>query len=349
MAADVETVLTIVAMGFAITMFIISYRAFNSAIVGASKESAFYSFVQFTETISSSFKSEDYASITNINFYPNYVIFVTSFETINDLNYYLVDGMKYSYKAVTLDSVTLIEQILNSVSESTNSIEFYASYEELKKCVGTDCICFAETEDLLFSQEYLEPNVCIEVCWGEYPEIYSSCLEQGKDSATSSRQLYLDCNEEVAISASLGDCQKCVEYMSDYSNNFEVVQKDGFELLLFDSEEDIKKFSHATKYSFLPNVISCKTINEIKDLANKEGLCSGIDIHIKYDEDDVSGFFGMITTSRLVDEELVNEQAFIELLEMNFNKNYGTGENSNELLSCDSTITYLRTEAVENE
>jgi hypothetical protein len=151
------------------------------------------------------------------------------------------------------------------------------SRDELKKCVGQPCLSFAELDsELKLSVEYFKPLACVDICIGEnvgeyIAKIgYSSYFSQGFP-----KEIISDVNSQMATALN-PKCKACVDYIN--SANYKLIQNDDYSVLAADFNKNLDNdlnlkgladFSQNTKFSFLNEIIECKSFDELISLSGK--------------------------------------------------------------------------------
>lgn len=293
MAADVTGFLAVVMMALAtLTAIIGGYLLLNTAVSNIARGSSYYTYLRISDSISNSFRSGS-ASATNLFLSPQYVIFTASFDNEEQIPYYAFDGQKMNHITVNFDKKNeLYEQIVMSSSGLAVFNSDVTNRNELQKCAHDTCICLGEmTSTLSLEEEYLTPGACVEICWGEdlhnYPDTegytnYDSCLLG--DESESPREAYTACNTQAASRSKNVNCRRCVNFMKDYDDKFVLFEEEGYKVLglevddiedtNLDNVEYLQDFSLATKYSFIPNIIECKSMSELSLTAGKNSYCN---------------------------------------------------------------------------
>ena len=276
MAADVFGFYTIVAMGlFTVLSIILGYVLMSSAVVNAARGSAYYAYTRISEAIGNSMYSGT-SSVVNINLYPKYVIFSAYFDSLEDLEYNTMEGMKMFSYGVNQDEYN---QILRDIVASATGYSYSNANDplrvELNKCVGDVCLCFGEMESALkLEPEYYKPLACADICWGEFPGEYTNYVSARSDDKP--REILLSANTHFSQgSYSSSKCAACVNYVNN--GNYNIYTSQGYNVILtgytdgnnINKFSTLRDFSHATKYSFIPNVIECRTMDEIASASGK--------------------------------------------------------------------------------
>jgi hypothetical protein len=243
--------------------------------------------------------------MSNINIYPKYVIFSAYFSSLEELDYEIMKGMRVFSYGVNHDN---FRQILNDIIASGTG-ESYVNTNadsriELTKCVGDACLCFGEMEaSLNLDPEYLKPLACADICWGEEPGEYPLKLKE-MDSLTP-RSALLAANQYIAGLNPLGKCAECFNYMN--SDKYSDFSSQGFTFLVANNfnnaytnelnMERLREFSEATKFSFVPNIIECRTMDEITSSSDKN-MANPSSSHLFFfgTDDNKEGLFLLLNT-----------------------------------------------------
>jgi hypothetical protein len=276
MAADVFGTYLVLSMGlFTVASIIMGYFLLNNAVVNAARGSAYYTYIRLSEAISSSITSSS-SSITNVNIYPKYMIFSAYFLSENQIYYNTPDGLKSFLYGIPRDDKDTFIEIKNSI-QSSYSNEGMPSRDELKKCVGQPCLCFAELDtELKLEPKYFSPLACVDICFGENVEEYIAKIGYSSNfSQGFPKEIISDVNSQMAT-ASNPKCKACVDYIN--SANYKLIQNDDYSVLASDFNknlnndlnlENLAEFSQKTKFSFLNDIIECKSFNELIDASGK--------------------------------------------------------------------------------
>ena len=327
MGADSTSFLTVLSMGlFTVLSIVVGYIMLNSAIGDQVAKSAYYGFSRFVGLMESAFEKNS-ASMADVYFYPQYVIFMAYFGNIEDIEYYSFEGQRLNDIAVNQDSNLLFDQIIKSSSLDTQVLQSVndEKRKELIKCVGQSCICFGQMNSFLFvEEEYIVPNACVDICWGENPTSYRSCVA-GKTGEP--KTIMRTCNNEAKNNDGMNGfsspkCRECVEFMEN-SNNF--VVKDGGEYNILtlkvsqgvnknsDTYLKLKDFSTKTKFSFIPVVIECVTLESIAESSK----CGGAPHLMKYGNE----LFSIFTTSKIQGDIQKSNHVLFDLFTLNYEQN----------------------------
>lgn len=301
MAADVFSFYTVTAMGlFTVLSIIVGYLLLNNAIVSSSRGSAYYAYTRISDSISNSMYS-GVSSISNINLYRRYVLFSAYFNSEDDINYDVMEGFKiFSYG---INEENFNGQILKDINKSSTGYSYSNSQDEnrkeLKKCVGDVCLCFGEMEvPLKLEPEYFNPLACVDICWGEYPGEYPSFLT--KDLSRISINI---ANEQVSTNHPASKCSECVNYMKS-TNNYFRLKYQGLNSIVtkYTPSEDnsynylsLEEFSRITKFSFIPNVIECRTMTELASKSGKKASNNAPHLFLLEFNSTSKGLFTLIT------------------------------------------------------
>ncbi len=316
--------LTVFAIAlFTTTSILITTFFLSSSVATVSKDSAYSTYYALSNMISQSIKSGS-ATLTNRYLGPNYVIFTAYFDDYDEIPFYEFDGIDMNSVAVNMDDNKLFNQIISS-SSGKNYLNKGVGYrQELEKCVGEPCICIGEVDTgLVLDKDYLVPNSCVDICWGEYPQLYQKCASRSRGTP---REIMEHCNNVVSGSYPDSLCYSCVNYMGQYDNLFRLVREGNLNILvlrrsmigsdsagdasssylsLSTNEEDAKallEMSNAMKFSFLKNVIECRPMSEIGSASGKSQYCRSDtkSPYLLYYDD--LGLVTMISTSYLDDD-----------------------------------------------
>jgi hypothetical protein len=359
MAADTVGFLTVVAMGlFTVFSIIGGYLLLNTAVTSIARQNSYYTFVRVCDTISDSMQSTS-ASATNLVLSPQYVIFSAYASDYTDFIYPIFDGQRLNHIAVNHEDYVLFDEILeSSTGQSILSTELPTNRQELLKCVDDVCLCIGEmTTYLLIEDEFLIPNACVEICWGENTQDYDSCLFENYNTEIPPRELMNFCNNELANDNNNALCQECVEYMNDYEDNFQVAQETGFNVLVTNFEtltspnsENIaylQDFTEATKYSFIPYVIECNSMYDLAISAARNGYCGSSQSPYLFNflgEDEELGIFTILTTNQVNTTSINNNDLLIGLLNIEYNQLYNGVEELFSPDACYSINTFIQSE-----
>ncbi|MFA5333758.1 MAG: hypothetical protein WC376_04655 [Candidatus Nanoarchaeia archaeon] len=273
MAADVFGTYLVLSMGlFTVASIIIGYFLLNSAVINAARSSAYYAYIRIAEGLSSSIKSSS-SSITNINIYPKYLIFSAYFRSENQIYYNTPDGLKVFFYGIPRNDIDMFTDIKNSI-QSSYSNEGMPSRQELKKCVGQPCLCFAELDvELNLAPDYFKPLACIDICWGENVAEYNTEINYA-DFSEEVKTIVNKLNNQMPFYNS--KCKACRDYVN--SINYKLLQSKDYSVLVTDFDPHLSNklnldrladFSEKTKFSFLTNIIECKSFNELIDSSGK--------------------------------------------------------------------------------
>ncbi len=280
---------------FTTTSIIVTTFFLSSSVSTISKDSAYLTYYSLSNLMSQAIKSGS-ATMTNKYMGPNYVIFTAYFDDDDEIPFYEFDGLDMNSVAVNLNDNKLFSQIVSS-STGRNYLNKGMDYrQELEKCVGEPCLCIGEVETgVLLDRDYLVPNSCVDICWGEYPQEYQQCAAT---TYGTPREIMSQCNNEISNSHQDSLCHKCVSYMNRYDSLFKVVREGNINILVLrrpmadgakegnvgtqygsisTNEEDaeaLMEMSNAMKFSFLKNVLSCTPMSEIGSSSGKSQYCN---------------------------------------------------------------------------
>lgn len=332
MGADSTSFLTVLSMGlFTVLSIVIGYIMLNSAVGDQVSKSAYYGYSRFVGLMESAFASggtttTGSASMSNVYFYPKYVIFMAYFDDILDIEYYSYEGQRLNDVAVNDDSNTLFDQIIKSSSLDRPVLQSVNNERrnELLKCIGQSCVCFGQmTTNLFVEKEYLVPNACVDICWGDDPTNYRECVKGKSEEGFSPREAMQSCNNEISLLEDNLNCKNCVDYMNKYDSNLNIKSGNNFNVLTINVESGVnknsdnyvklKEFSKNTKFSFIPQIIECVPLNSIS--VNPD--CDGAPYLMKFDGD----LFTIFTTSKIIDGEMNISQVLFDLFTLNYKQN----------------------------
>lgn len=340
MPADVVAFLTTLSMAlFTILSVLAGYLLLNSAVTNVARESSYYTFTRVANIISDSFASSQ-SSATNLYFTPKYVIFFAYFSDKSNVPFYAYDGIHLNDVAVNLDAGNDAYNLYSDIIASSTSLKIlndnFATRLALQEnCVDDVCVCIGEVNSyLLLENPYLNPNACVEVCWGEYPDGYDTCLGGYNPRYTAPATIMTNCNKAVSDAHPGSACQSCVTYMNDSTKKF-LVHGNGYDLLVLNTSlsntNDInyrvlEDFSQKTKYSFITNVIDCKKLSDLALEAGRNGYCNirasdlkPISHLFNYLNATSSGVIAMISTSTI---NYLGQKSPNNILFKLFNVNY---------------------------
>jgi hypothetical protein len=376
MAAEVTGFLAVVFMALAtMTAIVGGYLLLNVAVSNIAKMSSYYTFLRVSDAISTSFKAGS-SSATNLFLSPQYVLFTAYFTTEDYIPYFAFDGQRMNHIVINHGGPTapqtgtpsLFEQVRSSSTGLAINNKDVTNRIELSKCARDACICIGEMTSFLdLRPEYFIPGACVEICWGEdlenYPDTegftnYDSCLNNPSNynTYTTPRALYKYCNNQAASRGKNTMCQDCVDFMNAYNNKFELKEEKGYTVLMIkigDPEDPninnvgkLEQFSNAAKFSFIPQIIECKSMGELAETSGRNAYCSTGPPPAPYLFNYISrrgdeGIFGIMTVS--VDEDYESGVLF-KLI----NIDYFQDEVINPS-TCYSANTFIKTEEGEEE
>ncbi|VVB75132.1 Uncharacterised protein [Candidatus Tiddalikarchaeum anstoanum] len=281
MATEVTAFLTVLSMGlFTFVAILGGYMLLNSAVTSIARDSAFTTFVRTGEIIADSMSSRT-SGATNMYLSPKYVLFFASFTTEALIPYYEYDGSHLNSVAVNLDA-TDGTRLFNDIRASSTGNHIwndgYVKRKELSKCVNDVCLCLGEMESfLIFDQDYLKPNACVELCWGQNVSNYDSCT---RTNTGDPRSIMNTCN--TGVSQLGGICSACTSYMNDAIKR-SIVRGKYYDILILPSVMSqtnevnvrlLQDFSEKTKFSFINRVLECRTMASFAATAGKNNYCA---------------------------------------------------------------------------
>ncbi|MDD4354127.1 MAG: hypothetical protein PHN56_06765 [Candidatus Nanoarchaeia archaeon] len=347
MAADVFAFYTTVSMGlFTVLSIIVGYLLLNNAIISTSRGSAYYVYTRISDSISNAMYS-GVSSMTNINLYKKYIIFSAYFESKETLYYKEMEGLKLFSYGINQDDANsqILKDINKSVTGDSYSNENKILRKELEKCIGDVCLCFGEVEvPLKLEFDYFTPLACVDVCWGEYPNEYPLYVTNELQRVTLK-----NANEKISTDYPESSCNTCVTYMNS-ANDYSLLQNQGFNAIVTKYQTSqfnsvnylyLKEFSEATKFSFIPNIIECRTMSELSAKSGKTFLDSKIPHLFVFEvNSEQKGLFTILTPK--------SENLLFKILSLEYNSEYEFNDRENLTISVVKT-SFIKSEPLKDD